>query len=363
MSKKRKGGARRRKQQHARQPDSGASLQVAEPDIENLSDEAVDSRADPPTLQDGNGSAPPERQQQAVELGYQLRQAREQQGLDLDEAAHRMRLPWRVVDKLESGDWRGIDSPVYLQGYLRSYTQLLGLEIPELVEELSQQASTPAPLVSSGGISHTRYLAQRYAVAGTYLVITALIVVPILILGFNGSNSQRVAQIASLDPVSASSVQGADSPAGDAGVESGLPPAASDDSGSPLMASMAPVNLIEAGGKSAQKSPPAAAAGNASVAADSHASGHLDGALTISLSAPSWVEVTSASGKRVEYALLDSGEHKYSGQSPLTVRLGNAGAANVRMDGQALDLSAYKRANVAYFRVDSRGTLHAPSNN
>ncbi|MGA7296291.1 MAG: RodZ domain-containing protein [Rhodanobacteraceae bacterium] len=362
MSKKRKKISQRRKMQHARIPDQCTASPENESAAESASSESTDADAEAQSASDITVSRVDDdqdqsaREQQARDLGRQLRQAREKKGMDLDEAAHQMHLPWRVVAKLESGDWKGIDSPIYLHGYLRSYTSLLGMETPSLVEDVAQQVSAPQALVSTGGISRGRYLMQRYAVASTYLVITALIVVPVIILGINGGLKHNLARLAPLDP--APVTRGGGDKA-EASTATGVTDEQSAQTAQqkPLMASMAPVNLIDQGQPGTVK--PARPAVQKAPEAPPSAPTQADGSLVIELHAPSWVEVTSSGGDRLAYALLEAGKHVFRGKG-LTVRLGNAGAAEVRMDGQKLDLRAYQRANVAYFRVDSQGELHNP---
>ncbi len=361
MSKKRKKGSQHRKMQHARIPEQRTDAPDSESPAEPLAAQSAEAGAEAQMTSEitmsraageQNASA---REQQARELGRKLRQAREDKGMDLDEAAHQMHLPWRVVAKLEAGDWKGIDSPIYLHGYLRSYTNLLGMDTPRLVEDVAQQVSAPQALVSTGGISRGRYLMQRYAVASTYLVITALIVVPVIILGINGGLKHNLARLAPLDPAPVAQV--GDKP--ETSTASRAATSQGDESAQqkPLMASMAPVNLLDQGQPDTAR--PAAPAEKEVHESLPSAPAPADGSLVIKLSAPSWVEVTSGNGDRLAYALLNAGEHVYRGQG-LTVRLGNAGAAEVRMDGRKLDLGAYRRANVAYFRVDSQGALHDP---
>lgn len=361
MSKKRNKNSQRRKMQHARVPDQRAASPENESVAEPVSAESTDADAEAQSAPDIMVSRVADdqdlsaREQQARDLGCQLRQARENKGMDLDEAAHQMHLPWRVVAKLESGDWQGIDSPIYLHGYLRSYTSLLGMETPSLVEDVAQQVSAPQALVSTGGISRGRYLMQRYAVASTYLVITALIVVPVIILGINGGLKHNLARLAPLDPAPVAQVgDKTDASTASRGTDRQTSEAAQQK---PLMASMAPVNLIDQGQPGTVK--PATPAVQKAPEAPPSAPAQADGSLVIELHAPSWVEVTSSGGDRLAYALLEAGKHVFRGKG-LTVRLGNAGAAEVRMDGQKLDLGAYQRANVAYFRVDSQGELHNP---
>ncbi len=368
MSKKRKNGGRGRNQQHAwgQQADQTESAR----ELASGSDSTATNTRD--TEQQQERVAPAEssfqinsqagdplesdRHRQAIELGQQLRHTREQKGIELDEVAHSMHLPWRVIAKLESGDWRGIDSPIYLHGYLRSYTNLLGMPTPDLIEDVGPEVAVSRTLVSTGGISRGRYLMQRYAVASTYLVITALIVVPVIILGINGGLKHNLAQLAPLDPTPLTQ------PANVAGSAQSsnktTSPGAHTDEQKPLMASMAPVNLIDQGLMDMKK-PTIRVPEKIQEPAAQPAGAQME-ALSIKLSAPSWVEVTSTTGERLAYSLLDAGTHVYRGDGTMTIRLGNAGAAEVRVDGRTLDLKAYRRSNVAYFQVDKQGDLHDP---
>jgi cytoskeleton protein RodZ len=74
--------------------------------------------------------------------------------------------------------------------------------------------------------------------------------------------------------------------------------------------------------------------------------------VSLALAEASWVEVVAADGSRLEYGLLPAGTSKsWNSAQPLDVRIGNAEGAQVSIDGQRLPLDAYRRANVAHFRV------------
>ena len=296
---------------------------------------------------------PTDPDQQATTLGERFRERRLAMALSLEDAAQQVRLPWRVVQKMEEGDWSGIDSPIYLRGYLKTYSSLLGMPPPQMVNEVSHQVCAPQPLVSTGGISRGRYLLQRYAVASTYLVITALIVVPIAVLGVNGGLKSNLARTAPLDPVPVN-MAAAVGDASPANRESSTSLERSGREASTLMASMAPVNLIERSLDTRAAAEPSTDRLSLTAAtANSHG-------LAIHLDAPSWVEVTDAEGRRLEYALLQPGDHVYPADTAVTVRLGNAGTAKISLDGETLDLLPYKRSNVAYFQIDAQGTLVKP---
>ena len=324
MSRKHKRGGQRRNKQHARVPGPEHDMQAPGEEREHpeVNESAARADDDAVTMQAGFPAAPSpatehaDRDVQATELGRQLQEARERQGLALDDAAHRLHLPWRVVAKLEQGDWEGIDSPIYLQGYLRSYTELLGLPTPDLVRKVAREAVQPQPLVSTGGISRGRYMMQRYAVAGTYLVITALIVVPLIVLGLNGGLKNNLARLAPLDPpaldASVSSGEGMPAVQGETADAGG---ASTGRAQNPLMASMAPVSLIDDHDNRNATSVPARQQVEKPTtpqqAASDTAPAQAEPGLSITLSAPSWVEITAEDGSRVEYALLDPGRHEY----------------------------------------------------
>jgi cytoskeleton protein RodZ len=72
--------------------------------------------------------------------------------------------------------------------------------------------------------------------------------------------------------------------------------------------------------------------------------------LHITISADSWVEIIDASGQELEMDLLRGGSEKaYHGQSPFKILLGRASAVRLSMDGEAVDLTAFTRDDVAQF--------------
>lgn len=304
-------------------------------------------------------------QPQAAELGAALSQARQQRGLEQSEAARQVHLPVHIIDKLERGDWDAIGTPVFLRGYLHSYCRLLGLPEPEAVTSMRAAASTPKPLAGAGAGSRRWHQLQRYAVNGTYLVITAAIVVPILYLGVHSSLNGDLADLARLDPPTL--VQ----PGEDSSAPVSDPADASAESTQhALMASVSPIGLIEQAHNSRKPGyDPGSDPGSDTAASGSRATpASTDvatppppaSALTIDLRGPSWVEVTAVDGERLEYALLQAGTHVYRHAGALTVRLGNVGAAEIARGGHTLDLEGYQHANIAWFKVNETGDLDAP---
>jgi cytoskeleton protein RodZ len=288
---------------------------------------------------------------QSASFGSRLRAAREARGLDLDACAHVLKLPARVLRQLESDQREGIDYAVYLASYITKYARHLGIDENAIQAELANLKRAEPTLVATGGMSHSRYLLERYATAATYVVLTAVIVVPMVWLGVRGTLDRDLSHLAPLD---ATPVAQQDAPAhvaSHAATTAVQPPAGKTAAAAPveeqpLMASMAPFPGLEGGSLTATK-PAATTALPAPVIA---APGEHSVSLT--LDQASWVEVVAADGSRLEYGLLPAGTSKtwHSGQ-PLDVRIGNAVGAQVSIDGQPLALDAYRRANVAHFRM------------
>ena len=305
--------------------------------------------------------------QQAIDLtdsaagfGSRLRAAREARGLDLESCGHAMRLPARVLRQIENDDRQGIDYQVYLTGYIRKYGRYLGVDDAEIDAEIARIKRSDAvqaspELVVTGGISHSRYLLERYATAATYVVLTVVIAVPTIWLGVHGTLSSDMSRLAPLDAAPV-----AQQDATPAGQKSGhavaailpLPMVKPPEIDQPLMASMMPVpNLGEDMAATAAPTPPAASV-----------IGSGDHSLVLTLENNSWVEVTNADGDRLEYSLLPAGTVKtYRSNEPLEVRIGNAGGAKVSIDGQPVTLGDYRHANVAHFRVAIRDGSATPA--
>lgn len=277
-------------------------------------------------------------------FGSRLRAAREARGLDVEACAHALRLPARVLRQLESDQREGIDYAVYLASYITKYARHLGMDEDAIQAEIAGIRRVVPKLVATGGMPRSRYLLERYATAATYVVLTAVIVVPMVWLGVRGTLDRDLSHLAPLD---ATPVAQQDAAAHVASHAPTTPPPAPEptaptpaDEQQPLMASMAPFPGLEGGSLAAK---PLAAA------APAPAGGH---SLTLDLEQASWVEVVAADGSRLEYGLLPAGSSKtWHSPQPLDVRIGNASGARVSIDGQALPLETYRRANVAHFRV------------
>ena len=277
--------------------------------------------------------------------GERLRAAREAKGLSIGQCASELHLPVKVLERLEHNEFGPAEHFVFLRGALSGYARLLGLPPGSCDQTLRAVAPVEQPaLVSVTRTSAARWLLQRYGTAATYIVLTATIAVPLVLLGLRGGLERPPTRIVSLDQAPAASFQPAQTTATP---KSPAPSAASPDE-TPFRASMTPfaaIGLSDITGSDTARTPVAPAPVPPAVTAGRHA-------LTIAANADCWFEITDANGDKVDSGLLHAGDSRtWHSAGMLHVILGNADGVRVTGDGRPLALAPYRRANVARFDV------------
>ena len=290
-------------------------------------------------------------------LGARLRAAREAHGWGVGDVVAELRIPARIIERLEGDDYAGITDAVFLRGYLKSYARLVGVPVDEASKVVDAHAHV-APLVATGTISRSRYLFDRYSASATYLTLTAIIVVPAVWLATHGGLQQNLARVTPLDPPPAQVADVAQAPgpaitdtvannvdvsAATTTTQIATPPVEQ----APIVASMTPFQVAHP----PEPAPvPAAPAGDGGDKAAADAQGaHV---LALKIAEPSWVEVIAADGRKLEYGTLAAGsEHEYHSDGSVSVRVGNAQGAELRADGAVVDLTPFQRGNVAHLKL------------
>ncbi len=275
-------------------------------------------------------------------IGSRLRNAREAKGLDIATCGRQLHLPIKVLERLEADDFGEPEHFVFLRGALQGYARFLGLPPGSCDHALRSVAPVEQPaLVSVARTSPARWLLQRYGTAATYIVLTATIAVPLVLLGLRGGLERPAARIVSLDQAPAAQQHAK------AATPTRTPTTSPDET--PFRASMTPFAAIALSdsGASATPVPVTPAPVPVGMAAGSHA-------LTVSANADCWFEITDADGDKVDSGMLHAGDSRtWHSEDTLHVTLGNADGVSVTRDGQALPLDSYRHANVARFDVFS----------
>lgn len=109
-------------------------------------------------------------------LGEQLRHAREQQGLTLSQVALETRILQQSLIALEEGTYDLLPGDVVVKGFIRNYSQYLGLPVDEMLELYRQDRglSTPIRVVpASKMVSNRSYVLPSFF--GVFFVTIALV--------------------------------------------------------------------------------------------------------------------------------------------------------------------------------------------
>lgn len=259
-----------------------------------------------------------------VGCGEQLRRAREAAGLSLDQVAAQLRMPQQVVAALEAEQWSRLGASVFVRGQLRSYARLLKVDLGGLLEQARIAPVEPPKLVSHTHTPRLKRAAENIGRRAVYVVITAVLAVPVWYV-ISGNSNSAPPSTASLDVVPAPAT------AGQSVAPVQAPAAAPVADAGPYIASMAPM------ARTASSAP---------------------SALTLNFKGDSWVEISAPDGTTVEKALIRAGESRSftAGQVGRMV-LGNAAEVEVQQGTGNVDLAPYKRGNVARFTVSSEGSV------
>ncbi|MBP7418330.1 MAG: DUF4115 domain-containing protein [Xanthomonadales bacterium] len=290
----------------------------------------------------------------ATSIGMRLRSARNAAGLSVEDVARSSRIGVGILTAIESDDLAALGAPIYARGYLRAYARAVGLPEAAVAGALEARAVPTPALVATQRTSRTHYLASRYAPPLAYALLTLVVLVP-LVMSLRPALSPAPVAMPELQPIDGSST------------ELGVPAAPALPPASPaaIVQSSAYTDAVDAG----PPEPPAALdqvdepqrpvmASMAGMPEAKPAGPLASRRVVLRLSQQSWIELTGASGQRIEYGLLPAGsvrEYQISGNASL--RIGNVRGAALQIDGQAVDLAQHSAGNVARVQVGAEPAI------
>lgn len=115
-------------------------------------------------------------------VGEQLRAAREQKGLSLEDIASQTRIPRRHLENLELGDWSQLPAPTYTIGFAKSYAGAVGLDRAEIGDQLRAEMGGYRP---DSGAQEVFQPADPARTMPRGLVVGAIVAVVLLFLIFS----------------------------------------------------------------------------------------------------------------------------------------------------------------------------------
>lgn len=140
-----------------------------------------------------------------VELGAALRVEREKRGLDMEDAANRLKISARLLRALEEGDETSLPPLAYTKGFIRSYASYVGLSAEEVSEALGALEAASEPVAPQNVYEPEMVLTQRRnlkpILAGLFMVCVVAVVMVAWqqgVFDFLSRQTRRLAQPAPL---------------------------------------------------------------------------------------------------------------------------------------------------------------------
>jgi cytoskeleton protein RodZ len=263
-------------------------------------------------------------------VGAVLREAREAQGITLEDAAVRLRLMHRQVEAMEMGDFESLGRPVFARGFVRNYARLLGLAPEALLERMEGAPAEPTAVRHADAPEPRSWLTSPWLI----LLLLGLMVVVAAPVGLylwlnsevedNPGNPRLAAQLTPEPaPVAIAQVSA---------------PAASP-AAEQLPVVEPPTPAVE---QTSETSAP-----TASEPSKANSVVHLE------FHDEAWVEIKDASGRMLHRQLDPAGSSvDIQGQPPFDMVIGNASQVFMTYNGRPIDLKPFIEVTVARFTLE-----------
>lgn len=297
--------------------------------------------------------------------GGALRQAREAQGLTVQDVASKLRLGPKQIEAIEADNFAKLPEPTIVRGFIRNYAKLLKINAEPLLDaytvivpsntqhQLTVKPSSNMQVTSGDKPKPSSYIwAGLFALLalGAWLFYQSYIAKP--------SPIKPSANVEVLEPLPEPALPAAErAPDLQTSTEITLPPAA-DATGLPAPAAAtlpAPVETPP----TAPSSIPATITPNAPPvsampveAAPAVAPAGMS-KLEFNATQETWVSVADDSGREIFNKIIFAGSRESLDITPpVNVTVGNAGATSISMNGKPVELAPHMRGNVARLKLE-----------
>lgn len=304
-------------------------------------------------------------------IGAQLKQAREAQGLAIDDVALQLKFAPRQIESLEQERFDRLPGPTIARGMVRNYARLLKLDAEPLIELLSPRVESPPDanqiaerfkqvVPFSDSAKRSTLIYAGFSV-GVLVLVAALayewqqqkpVPLPAAPPHERAQPGEPPAQTAAMPQQSAPVPEPAPAP-----VVAEKPPAA------PTMVEKKPLAVPPVVEKR-QAAAPAAASAAASAAAKKPEAEKIAAAeesdklapgthrIVLRTEAEAWLEVKDGAGRMLISSLNPAGtERVVRGRAPFDVVIGNASSVKLTYDGKPVDLRPHTKVEVARFTL------------
>ncbi|MES9993048.1 MAG: RodZ domain-containing protein [Candidatus Thiodiazotropha sp.] len=313
----------------------------------------------------------------AIGPGTQLRKARERLGLDQAKMASQLHLSQAMIVALESDDFDNLPGPVFVQGYLRKYSRLLGVNEDAVVEAYQNlfPVSDELPIAAAqthemGRDLHSGSGLVRYVTWGILLLMVGLVLYWWLTrveLDEPVSMPAQEQELLGPEDLAVEQAVVAPTPAVQELAQT-PPPVRVVEESEQVLSEIDEVlsSSNELLGPAAEERPqtveietpvtvtPVQAATPVEKPRLEQTSDRVSRRVVFQFSEPCWTEVRDQNGKLRIYGEISSGRVRTldSRLGPFSVLLGNAIGVKLTIDGEPFDLEPFTRGKVARFTLD-----------
>lgn len=288
--------------------------------------------------------------------GLLLQQARIKKDLSLKDISTRLRLGKDIIDALENDNYDKLPAPIFVRGYIKSYAAIVSIDASQIIAQYNKVVGEVDTSISLGTahVTSPSMTAIKDRKKKWIPVISAglLILIGLIIWMFVDTDAPSQAQqsdhsaelqtaTATLTPIIKYEMKNELIEQ-----QARSQPLSNTDTVKPLVEpeiekelEVAPTltaDLVDTGVDEAKQKT---------------IKSELD-QLVLIFNGDSWVDVSDATGKRLIYTMLKSGQQRsVSGQPPFKLNLGNAPKINLTRNGETVDLTPYTRGKIAKFRL------------
>lgn len=323
--------------------------------------------------------------------GETLRKARENKNWSLADVAGQLNLTTQRLGQLEAGQFDQLPGHTFARGYVRAYAKLLGMDQGMIVQEFDQFTGTNASgsnVHGLGRIEEPMRLSQNLLRLVCFVLLLAMAGG-----GFLWWQDQSAGRAGEAGGISLGHVEvdGADGtteihpldepedqavvdaegtgenspvevspelaaqPEGQAAEAPAAPVASAPTAPaatSPAAAATAPAGPTTPAPAPAPAAPVATAPAAAAAPAAPVVAAAGEGVVALEFSANCWIQLTDATGKVVVSGLKRTGEKlEVSAKAPVELRLGYARGAQVRYNGQPVDVAPFTSGETARIKL------------
>ena len=116
------------------------------------------------------------------ELGQQLREARLQKGMSLDDVQEMTKIRKRYLEAIEAGDYKVLPGSFYVRAFIKTYAEAVGLNPDELLEGHHQDVPKPQPEQTMEPVIQKRAQRASSGRSASWLPSVLMWTFPILII-------------------------------------------------------------------------------------------------------------------------------------------------------------------------------------